>query len=105
ILIAIIGVYFMLFFDGNLRRGLEYAGSHINGAEVDVGRVSTSFTGARLEIDNIQVTDKEHPERNTIQLGSIKFQMSWDALLRAKILVKEASILDIQALMPRKSPG
>ncbi|MGZ3722085.1 MAG: TIGR03545 family protein [Bdellovibrionales bacterium] len=105
ILIVIIGVYFTLFFDGNLRRGLEYAGTHINGAEVNVARVATSFIHASLEINGIQMTDKEHPERNTVEVGAIKFQMSWDALLRAKILVDEASILNIQALTKRTHPG
>lgn len=105
ILIAIVGIYFTLFFDGNLRRGLEYAGTHINGAEVNVGRLATSFLHASLEIDNIQVTDKEHPERNLVQVGAVKWQMSWDALLRAKILIDEASILNIQALTKRAHPG
>ena len=105
ILIVLIGVYFAFFFDGNLRRALEYAGTHINGAEVDVARVSTSFLHANLEINGIQLTDKEHPELNTIEVGAIKWQMSWDALLRAKILVDEASILNIQALTKRKNPG
>ncbi len=31
--------------------------------------------------------------------------MLWDALLRAKVVVDEASINNIQALTPRKSPG
>lgn len=105
ILAAILGAYFTLFFDGNLRRGLEYALTHINGAEVNIGRIATSFLGARLEIDNIQVTDKEHPERNTVQVGNIRFQMSWDALLRAKVKVDEAEILNIQALTPRAHRG
>ena len=105
IVIALVGVYFSFFFDGNLRRGLEYAGTHINGAEVNVARVATSFIHAKLEINDIEITDKNHPERNTIQVGAIKFQMMWDALLRAKIVVDEASILDIQALTVRKHPG
>ena len=105
ILFVLLAVYFKLFFDGHLRRGIEFAGTHINGAEVDVGRVHTSFIRGSLEIDNIQVTDKEHPEMNIVQIGSIKFGMLWDALLRAKIVVDEASILDIEALAPRKSPG
>lgn len=105
ILIVLLGLYFKLFFDGHVRRALEYAGTHINGAEVDVGAVHISFLHASLEIDNIELTDKEHPERNTIQVGSIKFGMLWDALLRAKIAVNEASILDIEALSPRKHPG
>jgi len=105
IFVVLVGVFFTFFFDGVIRRGMEYALTHINGAEVDIGRVATSFLHARLEIDNIQVTDKEHPERNSAQVGNVRFQMSWDALLRAKIKVDEAEILNIQVFSPRKSPG
>jgi len=105
ILIVIVGVFFTFFFDMILRSGIEYAGTRIHGSEVDVGRVHTSILGASLEIDRIQVTDTEHPERNLVQIGKIKFGMSWDALLRAKILVNEAEILDIEALNQRAHPG
>jgi uncharacterized protein (TIGR03545 family) len=105
ILTILFGVYFSLFFDGHVRRVIEYAGTQVNGAEVNVGHLSTSLLGATLEIGNIQVTDKNKPERNIVEVGKIHFKMSWDALLRAKILVNEASILNIQALNQRKSPG
>lgn len=105
ILTAAVGVYFTLFFDGHLRRAIEYIGTQVNGAEVNVGHLNTSFLGASLEIGNVQVTDKNKPERNIVQVGSIRFKMSWDALLRAKVLVDEATILNIQALNKRKHPG
>ncbi len=105
ILTALVGAYFTIFFDGHLRRGLEYVGTQVNGAEVNIGYLSTSFLGASLEMGKIQVTDKNKPERNLVQVGQIKFKMLWDALLRAKVVVDEASILNIEALTPRKSPG
>ncbi len=105
ILTALVAAYFTLFFDGHVRRALEYVGTQVNGAEVNIGRLSTSFLKARLEIDNVQVTDKNKPERNLVQIGQIRFQMSWDALLRAKVLINEASILDIAALTKRAKPG
>ena len=105
VFVALVMAYFTLFFDGHVRRGIEYVGTQVNGAEVNVGYLSTSFFAARLEIGEIQVTDKNKPERNTVQVGKILFQMSWDALLRAKVLVNEASILNIQALNKRASPG
>lgn len=105
ILTALVGAYFTMFFDGHVRRAIEYVGTQVHGAEVNIGRLSTSVFGARLEIDNVQVTDKNKPERNLVQVGQIRFQLSWDALLRAKVLVNEASILNIQALNKRKTPG
>ena len=53
----------------------------------------------------IQVTDKNQPERNIFQVGEVNFALLWDALLRAKVVVEEASILNIQALSPRAKPG
>lgn len=105
ILTALVGAYFSMFFDNHVRRAIEYVGTQIHGAEVNVGSLSTSFLGASLEIRDIQVTDKNKPARNLVQVGTVKFKMLWDALLRAKVVVEEASILDIQALNPRKSPG
>lgn len=105
VLTALVGAYFTFFFDGHLRRGLEYVGTQVNGAEVNIGSLRTSILSASLAIDDIQMTDKEHPERNLVEVGKIRFKMLWDALLRAKVVVDEASILEIQALSKRKSPG
>lgn len=105
VLTLLLGAYFKIFFDGHLRRLMEYVGTQVNGAEVNVGHFETSFLRASLEIGDIQVTDKNKPERNLVQIGSIKFKMLWDALLRAKVVVDEASILNIQALTARKKPG
>ncbi|NJM09721.1 MAG: hypothetical protein HC883_02150 [Bdellovibrionaceae bacterium] len=63
---------------------IEYVGTQVNGAEVNVGHLNTSFLRASLEIGGIEVTDKNKPERNLVEVGSIKFKMLWDALLRAK---------------------
>ncbi len=105
IVLVLFSVYFKYFFDGHIRRALEYTGSQIVGAEVNVGRVATSFLTASLEINNIQVTDKEMPERNLVQVGTIRFKLLWDALWRAKGVIDDASILDIQAYTPRSRPG
>lgn len=105
ILTALLVAYFALFFDGHLRRGLEYVATQVNGAEVNIGHLRTHFLGASLEIGNIQVTDKNHPERNILEVGKIHFKMLWDGLLRAKVVVDDASILNIQALTPRARPG
>jgi uncharacterized protein (TIGR03545 family) len=105
IIILVIGLYFKLFFDHHLKMGLEYVGTHANGAEVDIGSVHTSFFDASLKIENIQVTDLEKPELNKIQISEVRWQMLWDALLRAKIVIHEASILGIQISSKRSQPG
>jgi uncharacterized protein (TIGR03545 family) len=105
IIIALIWAYFFFFFDTHLRHGLEYAGTHGNGAEVDIASVRTSFWNASLEIRGIQVTDGTTPKKNKIQIGEMRWAMLWDALLRGKIAIEDASILDIAVGVTRAKPG
>ena len=105
IVILFIWAYFFFFFDHHLRKGIEYAATHANGAEVNVANVHTSFWNASLEITNIQVTDTTTPSKNKIQIGHIQWSMLWDALLRGKIAIGEASILEVSIGSLRAKPG
>jgi len=105
LLMAIVYGWFYLFFDVALRKGMQLAAGRLYGAEVDIGSVHTSFLHARFRMTDLQVTDKEHPERNLVQVGEIKFGALWDALLRGKIAIDEAAILDVQAYVPRAHTG
>lgn len=105
VIVAILFAYFTFLFDSNLKLGLELAGTYTHGAEVNIASLNTSFTEPSIEIKGIQVTDKNKPTRNIVQVGRIKLALLWDALLRVKVVVPEASIENIQALAPRKKPG
>jgi uncharacterized protein (TIGR03545 family) len=105
IIVGVIWAYFFFFFDTHVRHGLEYFGTNANGAEVNIGSLHTSFWSASLEINKIQVTDKEAPIKNKIQIGKIRWKMLWDALLRGKVAIDEASILEIAVGAPREKPG
>jgi uncharacterized protein (TIGR03545 family) len=105
IVLALAVAYFTLFFDGHLRRGLEWAGSQANGAEVNIGDLDLSFLKARLTITDIQVTDRGEPAKNKAQIGNVSFDLLWDALLRAKVVVSDAAITGIETGTARKRPG
>lgn len=105
IILALIYAYFYFFFDGHLRRGMEYVATQVHGAEVNIGHLKTSFLGASFEMGNLEVTDKEQPSRNLFSVGEMRFKLVWDALLRMKAVVDEASILNIQAYTKRARPG
>ncbi len=105
IVVGLIMLYFMLFFDAHLRRGIEYAASKANGAEVNIGKLNTSLWNASVVISNIEVTNPEMPSTNRVQIGTVKFLMVWDALLRGKVKIDEASINGVQIDTPRKHPG
>jgi len=68
IVIGIFWAYFFFFFDAHLRAGIEFGASRIHGAEVNVGRVITSFWRASFEMNDLEVTDKEKPEQNLVKV-------------------------------------
>lgn len=105
ILIALVYGYFYFFFDTHLRKGLELAATNIHGAEVNIGSIRTSFWGASFSLRGLEVTDKEQPARNLFEVGEIRLNLLWDALLRMKGVVEDASILDIRAYTKRSHPG
>jgi uncharacterized protein (TIGR03545 family) len=105
IVIGLIWLYFTLFFDTHLRRGIEYSATLANGAEVNIGNLDTSVWNASIVVSNIEMTNPEVPARNRLQIGAINFRMLWDALLRGKVVIDEASIIDVQIDTPRKRAG
>jgi len=97
--------YFSYYFDRHLKSLFEYVGTQGNGAEVNVASVKTSFLNGSFDLNGLQVTDKEKPTHNMLEIENMHFQYLWDALLRMKFVVNDASINNIQISKPRKSPG
>ncbi len=98
-------IYFSYYFDHHMKKLIEYVGTEANGAEVNVDSVRTSFLKASFNLDRLQVTDPERPTHNSLEIGNMHFQYLWDALLRMKFVVEDASITDIKLLSKRSSPG
>jgi len=98
-------LYFHFLFDHHLKKTIEWGGTYIHGAEVNVGGIKTSFLGGSFELLNLQVTDKTSPARNLVQIDKMHFGFLWDALLRAKFVVENAGITGIQVYSPRRRPG
>lgn len=106
LIVAIVTTLFSIFLlDGVIKRTLEYVGGRINGAEVNVANVSTSFRNLSVEVEGIEFTNANQPTHNLFEIGKIRFQMMWDAILRAKIVIDESSMTDIKIATQRKSAG
>jgi uncharacterized protein (TIGR03545 family) len=98
-------VYFSFYFDHHMKKVIEYIGTEGNGAEVNVDSVRTSFIRGSFDLDRLQITDPERPTHNSLEIGNMHFQYLWDALLRMKFVVDDASINNIQIAKPRNKPG
>jgi uncharacterized protein (TIGR03545 family) len=97
--------YFSYYFDHHLKSVFEYVGTLANGAEVNVDSVKTSFIRGSFDLNKLQITDKERPTHNSLEIENVHFKYLWDALLRMKFVVEDASINNIQIAKPRSKPG
>ena len=97
--------YFKCFFDSHLRFGLQFVATKVHGAEVNVARLKTDFFAPSIVIGGIKVTDKKTPDQNIVEIGQIRLDLLWDALLRGKFVIPESSILQIQTGTQRQKPG
>lgn len=98
-------LYFSLFFDRHLKSALEWGGAQLVGAEVNIDHLRTSFWRGNLLIDNIQVTDRNDPQYNLLQIGKLIFDLDTVSLLRLRTIIEEARILDIGLYTERARPG
>lgn len=105
IIICLTAVYFVLFFDHNLKSGLEKIASKLNGAQVDISSLKTNFLAPSLEIRGLKFTNPEHPELNHFEVGNISWKLNWNALIKAKFLIEEARVEQISFATKRTSPG
>ncbi len=102
---ALVYLYFLLFFDLNMKNAIEWAGYKALGSEVNVGQFKSSFIKGNVQISKIELTNSEKPAFNSIELGDIRFDLKWDALLRAKFVVEEIAVEGVQFMSKRASVG
>ncbi len=97
--------YFHFLFDKNIKSLLEYGGYQIIGAEVDIATLDTSFWNASFRMQGIEITNSEKPSSNIIRIGDIRYGLNWDGLLRARFVVNEMAIEQIEFNTQRSHPG
>lgn len=98
-------VYFHFFFDLHLKKAMEFAGYQVLGAEVDIANLETSFFKGTFRAQGIEITNAEKPTHNMVAIGDVRFGVLWDGLLRARLVVEEMAVEQIEIDKPRKSPG
>jgi len=105
IVLTLIVFYFILFFDSHIRSAIEWAGYKVLGTEVNIQKFESSFINGNVSIKKVQITNAEQPHLNTIEIGAIRFDINWDAILRLKFVVEEMAAENIQFLSKRSYPG
>jgi uncharacterized protein (TIGR03545 family) len=105
IVISLIAGYFVIFFDSHLKTSIEWALAQGNGAEANIASLKTSFRKGTFELKGLALTDPKKPTHNRLAIGEVAFGFSWDAALRAKLLIELARVSTIETGSERKKPG
>ena len=97
--------YFYFFFDNHLKSVAQWTATQVYGAEVNISNLNIDFLEAKLQLRGLQVTNKSNPKENLFEIENIEFQMLWDALLRAKIVVETTRVQGVALYTTRRSAG
>lgn len=91
--------------DSTIKKTIEFVGGKINGAEVNVSSVQTSFKDLYITLNQIEFTNKKNPTENLFNIEKIRFNLLWDAILRGKMVIQLAEIKGILLGKQRKRAG
>lgn len=102
---VLVFLYTFFFFDLHMKKAIEWIGYKSLGAEVNVGEFKSSFLKGQVSIKKIELTNSEKPEFNSLELGDVKFDLNWNALLRVKFVIEEIAVEGVQFMSKREHPG
>jgi len=104
-LFAFIVLVLVFLFDPLARIALEKSLSYTLQTEVNVRNFNSSFTDLSVEINGIEVADKDRLTHNLVQVKNLRFELGFSALVEKKAMIEH---LDINALAfneLRKTPA
>lgn len=88
-----------------IRIGMTYSLEKIVGAEVNIGDVSVSLAPLAINIDDLQITNKDKPTHNSLSFAHAQAALEvWPALL-GYYVVNDLSIDGLAYGVERRSPG
>lgn len=98
-------IYFHFFFDGHVRSLIEWSAYKALGTELNVKEFKSSFIHGSVELTKIELTNREKPNFNSIELAKTNFDVNMDALLRLKFVIENIAAEGIQVMSKRSYPG
>ncbi len=105
IIFLVLTLYFIFFFDKNMKTAFEWSLTRAHGAEVNIGSFKSKLKNLHLEINDVQFTYDKDPTLNVVQFNTLSLNLLWKAILQAKYIIPQADLKNIQTMIPRKSIG
>ncbi len=103
LLVAVVGVQFLT--DDVLTAYAAKSLTALNGAEVNIERLSLKPFSGKVSATGVQVTDPTHPQDNRVSLDEFQAQASLYDLLLGKVVMDNLEISALKFDQPRAQPG
>lgn len=105
VIIALITLFNILFFDVVLKKSVISAGEMVFGAKVEIDSLTTSFTKVSLSIDGLRCADRNDYFKNLIDIEHITFDAKFTPILRKKLIIDEMTVSGLKWGTSRKISG
>ncbi len=102
--IAALLIWYLLA-DWMVKTAIEKTGTALAGARVELKKADLSLSPPGLTLFDLQVTDKEHPLTNAVEVSRIAFTLDGLNLLRRKVLIREMAMQGVRFGTPRSYSG
>lgn len=89
-------IYFLFLFDLSLKHLFENLASQMNGAPIFVQDLRTKFIPGTIALSHIRVVSPFDPSENLFEIDHVRFNISWEALIRKKINIPEMRVENIR---------
>lgn len=103
--LVLVALLWWLFLDTAVERGIEWVGTEIVGARVDVGSVRISLGRGAVVVRGLEVTDPDQPMTNLVQVDEIVAQVRALPLLEKKVVIDTMALRGVRFGTPRRSSG
>ena len=100
--LVLVAAFWWLFLDFAVERAVEYAGTEIVGARVDLASADVSLGRGSVVLRGLEVTNPERPMTNLVQSSEIVAQVRVLPLLEKKVVIDTMAIRGVRFGTPRR---
>ncbi len=105
IIIALVAIFNILFFDKILKKVIISTGQVAVGAKVEIDYLKTSFKNCSVVISGFRAADKNNYFKNLVDIERVRFDVRFAPLLRKKVVIDEMSVDGLRWQTDRKTSG
>ena len=103
--VAVIGILWIFFVDGWVKRLIEDVGTEVVGAKVDLDHADLALFPAGLTLTRLQVTNPKAPMTNAVEVAHMAMGLDGLNLLQRKVIVEEMAVEGVRLGTPRTTSG